>query len=138
MEICSPTSKYPLLTYDSHSFKSFVDVTMYCKNIGVYDVYIHKLYISLTLNSIMAKESEGKLIGEISSYFQHVKAAAIKLTAPLSVGDKVKIIGGEKKIEITIESMQIDRKPVQKAKKGDEIGILVPEDVPKGYRIYKL
>jgi len=86
----------------------------------------------------MAKESEGKLIGEISNYFQHVKAAAIKLTAPLAVGDKIRIVGGEKKIEMTIESMQIDRKPVQKAKKGDEVGILVPEDVHKEYRVYKL
>ena len=86
----------------------------------------------------MAKEKEGKLIGEISNYFQHVKAAAIKLTVPLSTGDKLKIVGGEKKIEMTVESMQIDRKPVEKAKKGDEVGILVPEDVHKGYRVYKL
>ena len=86
----------------------------------------------------MAKEKEGKLIGEISNYFQHVKAAAIKLNSPLSVGDKIRIVGGEKKIEMTIESMQIDRKPVQKANKGDEVGILVPEDVHKEYRVYKL
>jgi len=86
----------------------------------------------------MAKEKEGKLIGEIDNYFQHVKAAAIKLTAPLSVGDKIRIVGGEKKIEMTLESMQIDRKPVAKAKKGDEVGFLVPEDVHKGYRVYKL
>jgi len=39
---------------------------------------------------------------------------------------------------MTVESMQIDRKPVEKAKKGDEVGILVPEDVHKGYRVYKL
>jgi putative protease len=86
----------------------------------------------------MAKEKEGKLIGEIDNYFQHVKAAAIKLTAPLSVGDKIRIVGGEKNIEMTIESIQIDKKPIEKAKKGDEVGFLVPEDVRKGYRVYKL
>jgi len=79
-----------------------------------------------------------KLIGEVSNYFQHVKAAAIKLTAPLKAGDKIRLEGGEKKIEMTVDSMQIDRKPITSAKKGDEIGILVPEDVHKGYRVYKL
>jgi len=79
-----------------------------------------------------------KLIGEVSNYFQHVKAAAIKLTAPLKAGDKIRLEGGEKKIEMTVDSMQIDRKPITSAKKGDEIGILVPENVHKGYRVYKL
>lgn len=79
-----------------------------------------------------------KQIGEVSNYFQHVKAAAIKLTAPLKVGDKIRIEGGEKKIEMEVKSMQIDRKPITAAKKGDEVGVLVPEDVHKGYRVYKL
>ena len=77
-------------------------------------------------------------IGEISNYFQNVKAAAIKLTAPLKVGDKIRIEGGEKKIEMTVDSMQIDRKPITEAKAGDEIGLLVSEDVHKGYRVFKL
>ena len=79
-----------------------------------------------------------KQIGEISNYFQQVKAAAIKLSAPLKVGDKIRIEGGEKKIEMTVDSMQIDRKPVKAAKKGEEIGLLVPEDVHKGYRVFKI
>ena len=77
-------------------------------------------------------------IGEITNYFKQVKAAAIKLTAPLKVGDKIAIRGGEKNIEMPVESMQIDRKPVQSAKKGEEIGLLVPEDVHKGYKVFKL
>ena len=79
-----------------------------------------------------------KEIGEITNYFQHVKAAAIKLTAPLKVGDKIAVRGGEKSFEMTVDSMQIDRKPVEAAKKGDEIGLLVPEDVHKGYKVFKV
>lgn len=79
-----------------------------------------------------------KQIGEITNYFKHVQAAAILLSAPLSVGDKIRIVGGEKDVEVDVESMQIDRKPVEKAKKGDEIGLLVPEDVHKGYKVFKL
>lgn len=77
-------------------------------------------------------------IGEIMDYFQHVKAAAIKLEAALKVGDKIRIQGGEKDFEMTVKSMQINRKDIKAAKKGDEIGILVPEDVHKGYRVYKV
>lgn len=78
-----------------------------------------------------------KQIGEVTNYFKQVKAAAIKLSAPLKVGDKIKVKGGEKDIEVTVKSMQIDRKPIEKAKKGDEIGLLVPEDIHKGYKVFK-
>jgi len=81
---------------------------------------------------------EGQLIGQVIDYFKHVKAAAIKLSAPLKVGDKIKLVGGEKQIEMTVTEMQINRKPVKEAKKGDDVGILVPEDVHKNYRVYKL
>ena len=40
--------------------------------------------------------AEPKQIGEITDYFKQVKAAAIKLSAPLKVGDRVKVQGGEK------------------------------------------
>ena len=80
---------------------------------------------------------EAKPIGVVSNYFQHVKAAAIKLSGSLKIGDKIKIIGANKEVELTVESMQIDRKDVDKAKKGDEIGLLVPEDVHKGNKVYK-
>ena len=79
-----------------------------------------------------------KQIGEVTNYFQHVKAAAIKLTAPLKIGDKIAIRGGDKNIEMNVESMQIDRVDVKAAKKGDEIGLLIPEDVHKGYKVFKL
>jgi ribosomal 50S subunit-recycling heat shock protein len=79
-----------------------------------------------------------KQIGEVTNYFAQVKAAAIKLTAALKVGDKIRVSGGEKSFEMNVDSMQIDRKPVQSAKKGEEVGLLVPEDVHKGYKVFKL
>lgn len=79
-----------------------------------------------------------KEIGVVTDFFAKVNAAAIKLSGPLSVGDKIKVIGGEKEVELTITSMQIDRKPIEKAKKGDEVGILLPEPVHKGNKVYKM
>jgi len=79
-----------------------------------------------------------KAIGEVTNYFDHVKAAAIKLSSPLKVGDKIKIVGGETEFEEEVKSMQIQREPVQKAKKGDEIGILVKKPVRSGYKVFKI
>ena len=79
-----------------------------------------------------------KLIGEVSDFFAQVNAAAMKLVAPLKVGDKIKVKGGETEFEQTVESMQIDRKPVQAGKKGDEVGILLKDKARKGYKVFKI
>ncbi len=79
-----------------------------------------------------------KQIGKVSNYFDHVKVAAIKLTAGLKVGDKIKINGGEITFEQLVNSMQIKHEKVEKAKKGDEVGIEVKEKVRKGYQIFKI
>jgi ribosomal 50S subunit-recycling heat shock protein len=78
-----------------------------------------------------------KQIGEVTNYFKNVGAAAIKLSAPLKIGDKIKIKSTEKEVEVVVKSLQIDRKPVKEAKKGDEIGLLVPEPVHKDNKVFK-
>ena len=83
----------------------------------------------------MAKE--GKQIGTISNYFDHVSVAAIKLTAGLKVGDAIRIAGGDVDFNQKVDSMQIQHDKVESAKKGDEIGVKVNEKVRKGYKVYK-
>ena len=81
--------------------------------------------------------ADEKQIGVVSNYFDHVKAAAIKLDKALKVGDTLHIVGGEADFEQTVDSMQINREDVQKAKKGDEVGLIVKEKVRKGYKVFK-
>jgi len=81
-------------------------------------------------------EIKEKDLGEVSNYFEHVQAAAIKLAAPLKIGDTVHIKGGEVDFEQKVDSMQINRVPVTSAKKGDEVGIKVSKHVRKGYKVY--
>jgi len=84
------------------------------------------------------KEKEPKAIGIVSNYFEKVGVAAIKLSAALKTGDKIKIVGGEETdFEQKVGSMQIQHEKVDKAKKGDEIGLKVDEKVRKGYHVYK-
>ena len=77
-----------------------------------------------------------KEIGTVSDYFSHVNVAAIKLSGNLKIGDKIQIKGSTTNIEEKVEEIQIDRKPVEKAKKGDHIGIKVPEKVRPHDKIF--
>ena len=77
-------------------------------------------------------------IGEITNYFEHVGAAAIKLSKKLKLGEKIRVKGGETEFDQVVKSMQIDREDVKEGKVGDEIGILVSQKVRKGYKVYKL
>jgi putative protease len=72
---------------------------------------------------------EEKEIGRVSGYFSHVGVAAIKLSGGLKVGDKVHIKGHTTDLETKVESMQIERKAVKEAKRGDHVGIKVPDKV---------
>ncbi len=76
-------------------------------------------------------------VGMVSNYYKHVKVAAIKLTKPLNLGDKIQIKGGNAEFEQIINSMQINKKSVNKAKSGDEVGIIVSQKVRKGYEVFK-
>ena len=79
-----------------------------------------------------------EVIGTVSDFFAHPVVAAIELTAALNVGDKIHIKGHTTDLELNVESMQINNKPVQEAKAGDSIGIKVPERVRDGDTVYKI
>lgn len=81
----------------------------------------------------MVKEKE---VGIVSSYFSHVSVAAIKLSAPLKVGDKIRIKGNTTDFELEIDEMQIERESVEKAKKGEHIGIKVLEKVRPNDKVF--
>ena len=84
----------------------------------------------------MAEKKEPKEIGRVSSYFSNVGVAAIKLSAGLKIGDKVHIQGHTTDFEVPIDSMQIERKDVKTAKKGDHIGIKVPDKVRPNDKVF--
>ena len=84
-------------------------------------------------------EELGESIGEITHFFPHVKAAVMKLKkSTLSVGDTIYIKGHTTDFEQKINSMQINHAPIQKAQKGQEIGMKVKSKVRHGDKVYKL
>ena len=85
------------------------------------------------------KTMEKDLIGEVIHYFSNISVAVMKLSAGLSVGDTIRIVGGEgTDFNQTVDSMEVDHKKIEKAKKGDEVGLKVNEKVREGYKVYKV
>ena len=79
-----------------------------------------------------------KEVGTVSDFFAHVVVAGITLTGALKVGDKVHIKGHTTDLEMDIASMQIDNKNVTAAKKGQSVGVKVPDRVRPGDLVYKV
>ncbi|MFA5093340.1 MAG: hypothetical protein WC543_05310 [Candidatus Omnitrophota bacterium] len=98
-----------------------------------------KKLIKKTTKKIVKKslKSEGNLIGLITHYFPHVQAAVIKLKAPLSIGETIKIKGHTTDLTQAVTSMQMDRVTINNAKKGMEIGVQVSARVRHGDKVYK-
>ena len=81
---------------------------------------------------------EGKLIGKITHYFGNIGVAVIELSDTLKVGDNIRIVGGETDFTQIIDSMEVEHKKVEEAKKGDSVGLKVGQKVREGYKVYKL
>jgi len=77
-----------------------------------------------------------KEIGKVSGYFSHVEVAAIKLSGTLKVGDRIHIKGSTTDLETDVDEIQIERKSVKSAKKGEHIGIKVSDKVRPNDVVY--
>ena len=86
----------------------------------------------------MVTKKEKPLIGKISHYFGDIKVAVIDLSEVLKVGDFIRIVGGED-TDFTqpVKSMEFEHEKVEKAKKGESVGLKVKEKVREGYLVYK-
>jgi hypothetical protein len=83
-------------------------------------------------------KEKGILLGMVTHYFPHVRAAVIKLKGPLSNGESIKIKGHTTDFIQVVSSMQIDRVPITNGKKGDEIGLQVNSRVRQQDKVYKV
>ena len=84
----------------------------------------------------MAEEKIGKKVGKITHYFDKIGVAVVELTAGLKAGDKIRIKGHTTDFEQKVESMQVEYEKVEKAKKGDAIGMKVMQEVREHDVVY--
>jgi translation elongation factor EF-Tu-like GTPase len=82
--------------------------------------------------------AEETMIGVVADFFARPVVAAIELTAPLKVGDRIHIKGHTTDLEQTVDSMQVNNAPVAEAKAGDGVGVKLTDRVRKGDSVYKI
>jgi len=86
----------------------------------------------------MAEEKKEELIGKITHYFGKIEVGIIELSKGLNVGDIIHIKGSTSDFEQKVDSMQIEHKSIEKAKKSDVIGLKTKEKVREGDEVYKV
>jgi putative protease len=76
-------------------------------------------------------------IGNITHYFPKINVAVVELTLPLTIGDHIQIKGPLTDFEQTVDSIQINRKNIQRAEGGQSIGLKLAQVVRERDTVYK-
>ena len=79
---------------------------------------------------------KNKPIGKVTHYFDKIGVAVVKLSGPLKVGDSIRMETKDGEFKQAVESMQVEHKMIEKAKKGDEVGMKVDQPVKEGNKVY--
>jgi len=77
-------------------------------------------------------------LGQVTHYYDRLEVAIVALDAPLSIGDKIKIVGHGKEFTQDVVSIQKEHQPVEKADKGEVVGIKVNQPVKEKDRVFKI
>ena len=87
-----------------------------------------------------AAEAENRVqIGRVAHFFDKINVAAIELTGNLRVGDTIEIDSGEEEpLRQKVASMQINKKDIEEASKGDDVGIKLDRKVRAGSSVYRI
>lgn len=82
---------------------------------------------------------EEDLVGEVEGFFRKPGAAVIKIKkGPLIQKEKIWIRGHTTDLKCVIESMQINHKDIQRAEKGQSIGVRVKKRCRRGDKVYRI
>jgi putative protease len=82
-----------------------------------------------------------KKIGTVTHIYGKINVAILHLDTELKVGDMIQLKGKQADFTQKVESIQIEHQQVQKAKKGDDIGLKVDvanmEQVREGDEVFE-
>jgi putative protease len=76
-------------------------------------------------------------VGSVLHFFTKINVAVIDLSTPLSVGDQILVKGPITDFEQVVESMQIEHENLQKAEKGQSIGLKMIQRAREKDVVYK-
>lgn len=75
-------------------------------------------------------------VGRITHFFDKINVAVVELVSSLKKGDRVRIKGNTTDFEQKIESMQLEHEKIEKASKGQAIGLKVNGAVKVHDKVY--
>jgi len=78
------------------------------------------------------------LVGKITHYYDKIGVAVVEVSAPIKIGDQIKISGHGNEFVQQVSSMQIEHEQIQEAKKGQAVGLKVDQPVKEGDEVYKV
>ena len=86
----------------------------------------------------MSEQHEpAEAIGTVTHWFGHLSVAAVRLTEPLSVGERIHIRGHTTDLVETVTSMEIEHRKVERAEPGDDVALAVDGHVHEHDVIYR-
>jgi putative protease len=76
-------------------------------------------------------------VGSITHWYSHLSVAAVRLTKPLKVGDKIHIKGHTTDVTQAVDSLEVDRNRIEQAKPGDDVALHVDGHVRENDLIFR-
>ena len=80
----------------------------------------------------------GKQIGQVTHYFDHINVAVIQLSEPLHIGDTIHILGHSSDFKQEVTSLQVEHRPIDEARPGDDVALKVIQAVHPSDKVFKL
>lgn len=84
-----------------------------------------------------AAHDPSEAIGTVTHWFGHLSVAAVNLTGPLAVGDRIHVLGNVTDLVQAVRSMEVDHRKVERAVPGDDIAVAFDDHVREHDRIYR-
>lgn len=81
---------------------------------------------------------EEKLIGKVTHYFKKIGVAVLELSDEIKVGDTIHIKGHSTDFTQKVVSMQIEHKPIEVGRPGDNIALKVDDVVKEHDLVFKV
>ena len=80
----------------------------------------------------------GKLVGEVSHFYDRIGVAVIDLLDAVQIGDQVHFLGRSTDFRQEVKSLQIEHQSISEAGKGQEIAMRVENRVRNHDKVFKL
>ena len=77
-------------------------------------------------------------IGKVTHFFKKISVAVVALDKDIKLGDNLHFVGVKTDFEQKLDSMQIEYNHVEKASKGDSIGLKTEDKTREGDIVYKV